>query len=328
MRHPNVVLPSALGRLIGLAVCAAVSSLLMAGVASAAPAGSSFSCRASAARVALAGLLGQPPLPAIEPFVANNAGTPCTAARADVVTPTTIGPLAVNAVNVATSQTPPTLGSTALANGDNATASSTVTNLTLALGALGIHADVLGATAAYTCQSGAAVASTSGQVVGLTVNGTPVTVPSGTNVTIPLGPLGSLVLNQVDTSQPGKITRRAVALQTPLSSVVISVATAGLTGNPCAASAPPPGPGPGPGPTPGPGPGPGPVHHGSARLVASPASAASRIAAGICLRGSFEAIVRGQRIAQVTFSLDGRRLATVSRAPFQARVRVRGAIIS
>lgn len=242
------------------------------------------------------------------------------------MTPTTIGPLAVNAVNVATSQTPATLGTTALANGDNATASSTVTNPTLALGALGIHADVLGATAAYTCQSGVAVASTSGQVVGLTVNGTPVTVPSGTNVTIPLGPLGSLVLNQVDTSQPGKITRRAVALQTPLGSVVISEATAGLTGNPCAASAPPPGPGPGPGPgpTPGPGPGPGPVHHGSARLVASPASSASRIAAGICLRGSFEAIVRGQRIARVTFSLDGRRLATVSRAPFQTRVRVRG----
>jgi len=97
------------------------------GVAAAVPSGSSFSCRASAARIALTPAL---PVPVIEPFVANGKDTPCATDTANVLTPTTIGPLAANVINVNTSQTPSTLGSAPLVNGDNATASATVTNPT------------------------------------------------------------------------------------------------------------------------------------------------------------------------------------------------------
>ncbi len=281
---------------VGLVMC-----LMLPALAVAAPPGSAFSCRASAARVALAG-----GVPAIEPFVANKADSPCKTDSADVLTPTTIGPLMANAVNVSTTQRPPTLTTAPLQNGDNATASSTVTNPTLTLGALVVHADVLTAQAAYTCQNGTPMASNSGQVAGLTINGQSITVPPGNppNQTVPLGPLGSLVLNQVDTSQPGRITRRAVALTTPLGTVVISEATADIAGNPCAITAATP-----PAAIP-----------GKARLVVTPRSAARLIARGRCVR-SFVATVVGQQIARVVFSLNGRQISVARHAPFRTRVR-------
>jgi len=298
--HPAAVISRFRRSLLGLVVAGATVALALPAAASAAPVNSGFSCRASAARVALTGL------PVIEPFVANKADVPCRADTANVLTPTTIGPLMVNAVNVMTSQTPGQLGSATLPDGSNAAASSSVTNPALTLGALMVRADVLTASAAFTCKAGSPVASSAGQVVGLTVNGQAITVPPGDNVTIPLGPLGTLVLNQVDTSQPGRIIRRAVALQTPAGSVVISEAIADITGNPCAAAQTP-------------------VAHiprGTAQLVVTPPSARNRIAAGRCVR-SFTATVRGRSIARVVFSLNGRVIRTVTRAPFSTRVLAR-----
>ncbi len=298
--HPAAVISRSRRSLLGLVVAGATVALAVPAAASAAPVNSGFSCRASAARVALTGL------PVIEPFVANKADAPCRADTANVLTPTTIGPLMVNAVNVMTSQTPGQLGSATLPDGSNAAASSSVTNPALTLGALMVRADVLTASAAFTCKAGSPVASSAGQVVGLTVNGQAITVPPGDNVTIPLGPLGSLVLNQVDTSQPGRIIRRAVALQTPAGSVVISEAIADITGNPCAAAQTPV----------------AQIPRGTARLVVTPPSARNRIAAGRCVR-SFTATVRGRSIARVVFSLNGRVIRTVTRAPFSTRVLAR-----
>jgi hypothetical protein len=286
-------------------------------IATAAPTGSSFSCRASAARVAIIGL------PVLEPFVANSPDGPCAPDSNDVLTPSAIGPLDVNAVNVATDQKPATLGSADLVDGDNATASSTVTNPTLTLGTLVVHADVLTATAGYTCQSGIPVASSSGEVVGLTVNGQSMTIPAGTNQTVSLGPLGTLVLNQVDTTQPGVITRRAVSLTTPFGTVVISEATADITGNPCAET-PPPAPTPAPPPPAAPPAPPAPVvqnivvqEPGTATLLILPPATARLIAAHACVRGSFLARIVGRRIERVVFSLDGRTLATRTHPLFQ-----------
>jgi hypothetical protein len=245
-------------------------------------------------------------LPVLEPYVANSPDAPCATDSNNMLTPTTSGPLAVNAVNVNTEQKPITLGSSNLANGDHASATSTVTNPTVTLGGLVVHADVLTAAVAYTCSKGQSVASSSGQVVGLTVNGQTTTVPQGTNQTISLGALGSLVLNQVDTSQPGRITRRAVSLTTPLGTVVISEATADISGNPCAVS-PPPAPPKKPVP-------------GNAQLIPLPPAQARAIAAGRCVRGSFIGRVTGRRIARVAFSLDGRFLGTAVRRPFQTHV--------
>jgi len=333
-----------LSRLSRLAVTLGLAGIgLMApATASAVPPGSGFSCRASAARVALTGV------PTIEPFVANAADKPCAAGSANVVTPTAIGPLNVNVVNVSTSQTPATLGSASLANGDHASAASTVTNPTVTLGALIVHADVLTATAAYTCQNGAPVASNSGQVVGLTINGQATSVPPGDNQSISLGPLGTLVLNQVDTSVPGRVTRRAIDLTTPLGTVVISEATADISGNPCAVESgtppggtppggtppggtPPGGTPPGgtpPGGTPpggtkppgGTSPGAGKKHvRGTARLIVSPPATARRIRMHQCVRG-FVATVVGRRIKRVVFSLDGQQIAVARRGPFRTVV--------
>jgi hypothetical protein len=133
-----------------------------------------------------------------------------------------------------------------------------------------------------------------------------VAVAPGVNQTVPLGPLGTLVLNEVDTSHPGLIIRRAVALTTALGTVAISVATADVTGHPCAVSS-------------------ATAPHaerripGTARLVISPRLAAQLITRGRCVR-SFVANVVGREIARVAFSVGGRLISVARRAPFRARV--------
>lgn len=295
---------------------ASVVWLTLPASAFAVPDGSSFSCRASAARVALTGL------PVLEPFVANSPYSPCSTDSTNVITPTTIGPLNVNVINVNTEQVPTTLGSASLVDGDHATASSTVSNPTLTLGSLTIHADVLDASVGYTCHHGVPVASNSGDVVNLVVNGQAITIPQGINQSISLGPLGTLTLNEVDTTATG-IIRRAVDLTTPLGAVVIGEAEAAITANPCQPQ-PTPGTGSGSGTGPTSGTGAGTTSRtglpGTAKLVAEPPAVANEIASGACVRGSFIGRVVGQRIARVVFSLDGRRIATVGRPPFQTRV--------
>ncbi|HET9074543.1 MAG TPA: choice-of-anchor P family protein [Solirubrobacteraceae bacterium] len=256
---------------------------LMPATASAAPSGA-FSCRASAARITLAGGT----TPTIEPFVANGPDAPCMNASTAVLKPTTVGPLSADAVNVATMLTPQTA----------AVATSTVTDPGVALGSnsLVVHASVVSATAAYRCVNGAPQPLTSGQVVGLTINGQAITVPSGTNVTIPLGPLGTLVLNQV-ISNGTTVVRRAVALVSPLGTIVLSEAIADFSGSPCAVTP-----------------------AGSAELSVRPAGAARLIAAGTCVSNHFEATVTGREISRVVFFLGGRRLADRTASPYRVGI--------
>ncbi len=183
-----------------------------------------------------------------------------------------------------------------------------------------MHADVLTAAATYTCRSGAPVASSSGEVAGLTVNGQSMTIPQGTNQTIPLGSLGTLVLNQVDTSEAGRITRRAVLLTTPLGTVVISEATADISGNPCAVTPARPAPPRAPRPAPRPPARPRAPALGPPRLIVLPPAVGRLIALHACVRGRFIARVIGHEIRTVTFSLDGGHRATVRGAPFQTSV--------
>jgi hypothetical protein len=258
---------------------------LLPPAASASPTGS-FSCRASAARIALAGGT----VPTIEPFIANGADAPCLADTENVLTPTTVGPLSVNAVNVTT-----------VITSSDAGASSTVTNPTVTLGGLVVHADVLSAAAGYRCVNGTAQPFTSGQVVALTIDGHTIAIPPGTNVTVPLGPLGTLVLNQVLTSSTA-VVRRAVALVTPLGTIIISEATADLSGTPCASSA-----------TTG-------ATKGTAHLVVTPTGTARLIAANRCVNKTFDATVLGTEISRVVFSVDGKRLATRNSSPYRVAI--------
>jgi hypothetical protein len=184
--------------------------------ASAAP--SSFSCRASAARAGALGNLS------VEPVIANSADQPCVPDSRRVLTPTSIaGLVTVNALSAATAT--PEMG---------VSANASVTSPSINLPGLAISANVLSASAAYACHAGQAVPAGFSQVVGLTVNGTAISVPAGNQpVTVPLGPLGSLVLNQT-VQDSSSLTQRALALTTPLATVVLAEATVDQSGSPCA----------------------------------------------------------------------------------------------
>jgi hypothetical protein len=226
-----------------VATVAATSALLgLAPAADAAPrpGGADFTCRASAIRVALAGQT------LLEPVIANAPDAPCADGTAAIISPTDIGPVRLNAANADTAIDPNDLAAAPAANGDNGRAVSTVTNPVVDLSGIRLTADVLGATASATCQSGQTVLAGNSVVANivLTVGGTavPITLPAGNEpFTLDLpGGLGTLLLNQRTTTN-GRLTQRALELRLPansaLANVVIGEATAGATGNPCAAAA-------------------------------------------------------------------------------------------
>ncbi len=197
--------------------------------------GSDFSCRASAVRANLAANV--PPL--LEPVVANAPNAPCVADSAAILVPTTIGPVTVDAANAETVQTPADLAAAPAANGDNATATASVTNPAINLTGLTISATVLSARASYTCQNGQPVPAGSSIVTNLIINGMAIAIPANNApLTLDLGPLGMLNLNQT-IQEPNRITQRALNLvvpsppTAPLVEVVIGEAIADFTGNPC-----------------------------------------------------------------------------------------------
>ncbi len=157
---------------------------------------------------------------------ANSADQPCVPDSRSTLSPTSVaGIVTANALSAST--VTPELG---------VGAGASVTRPSISLPGLAISANVLSATATYGCQAGQPVPGGGSQVVGLTINGTAISVPAGPGpVTIPLGALGSLTLNQtVQTSN--SLTHRALALTTPVASVVIAEATVDLSGSPCAIS--------------------------------------------------------------------------------------------
>ncbi len=369
--------------------------------------GSAFSCRASAVRVTQKLPL---PVPALEPIVANAPNAPCVPANAGVLAPTPVGPVTVDVASARTAQTPANLASAVAANGDNATANASVTNPVIALPGLAISANVLTASASYTCQNGAAVPGGSPQVTSLVINGMAQAVPPGSlTITLP-GGLGELRLNET-VQEPNKITTRALNLSTPAVDIVIAEAIADISGNPCQVPPPPkqcsdgidndgdglidrldPGCLSGPGGTydpnddseldtecsdrrdndgdgqtdandPGCLSGPGGTYNpldnseldtecsdgrdndgdgkidfpadrgctsraddsertapGTARLGSFPASIARLGLNGPCVRSTFAAAVTGRSISRVVFSLDDRKLRTVSSSPFRIRI--------
>lgn len=166
----------------------------------------SFTCRASAVN-----LLG------LEPVVANLGDAPCADDSRGLGLP--LPSLAVQAVSAVTQVAP---------GGGGVTSRAQLVGLDLAL--LGLHADLIQAEATVTCEAGRPLLSGTSTTGGLTVNGSPVS--STDPVDIPL-PLGTLHLNHTVTDG-ASLTRRAVWLETALSSVVLGEARAGFTANPCA----------------------------------------------------------------------------------------------
>ena len=187
-------------RLATGATCAVLAGLAGAGPAAA----QDGTCRASAARATVPAV-GV----AVEPVRANANGTPCTSQSASTVAKTTIGPVTVDAVGAFTDQTGAAFASASQPN--------------VVLGPLTVSATAVQASASAPC-NGAATGSS--RVVGLVVNGTPVTLPLGdARLEIPLGPLGSVVLND-EVKDGATLTRRAVHVKTPAGEVVLAEAIA------------------------------------------------------------------------------------------------------
>ncbi|WP_026912653.1 Ig-like domain-containing protein [Patulibacter minatonensis] len=232
-----------IGWFASLAAGSALLGLAPTAGAAPRPGGSDFTCRASAARVTLLGTT------LLEPTIANASDAPCANGTAAILNPTDIGPVRVDLANADTVVQPANLAGAPAADGDNGRATASVTNPVVDVGggATGIRltADVIGATASYTCRAGAPVPAGSSVVANivLTVGGvaTPITLPGNNQpyrLDLPAG-LGTLLLNQTVQTN-GRIVQRALQLQVPVdgsvADVVIGEAAAGFTGNPCAAA--------------------------------------------------------------------------------------------
>lgn len=193
-----------------------------------------FFCRATAVSVG-----------GIEAAVANAPGTPCVDQHAvSTGSDTNLGVLQVTSTDLhaSTDQAPDSLASTTPAAGDSATASSTVSALTInAVGLVSISLTIMTSTATVSCvPSGSTLVpsfSSSSSVTGLSIDG--VTVPVGSAPQdIPLV-IGTLHLNSTVTTGTS-VTRRAVWLQSSLGDVVAAESVAGVqgsaahpAGNPC-----------------------------------------------------------------------------------------------
>ncbi|MPZ24705.1 MAG: hypothetical protein GEU28_14530 [Dehalococcoidia bacterium] len=184
----------------------------------------SFSCRASALRVL-----------AREPIVANEPDTPCVDEAKSLVDVKVVSGLLSALADVAdasTDQTPDDLQKTPPAAGDNAVAHADLANVSLAAGLNLIEIQAVAADAKAECvATGDEPPVLSGSsIVTLSINGKPLLTVSEP-ITIPLL-VASLHLNQTVT-EPGRITQRALVLETLLGSIVIGEATVNFEGNPC-----------------------------------------------------------------------------------------------
>ena len=183
-----------------------------------------FNCRGAGLR--LTGL--------VELVVANGPDAPCRDASAALVSVNGgTGSIltTLTAPTVRTDQTPNDLASQAPAVGDSAKAHADTANAVITLG---VSATATVADAAATCTgTGTPALTTSGKVVGLRANGRSYSTLTDP-VTIPLL-LATLRVNAT-VNASGKIIRRAIWLDNAiLPDVIIGEASAGYTGNPCAA---------------------------------------------------------------------------------------------
>jgi hypothetical protein len=196
------------------AVAIAVTSLSLG-----APAGaqdeSAFSCRASAARVTVGPST-------TEPIRANAGEAPCSSQSSAVVSETTAGPVTAQAVAAFTSRTP--AGAGALAS---------IAKGTAVLGPLTVSVEIAVAEASAACVGTSPKLSGKSRVVGVTVNGNPITLPPGdAPAEIPLGPLGTIFLNH-EAADAARLVRRAVWVSSPAGEAVFGEAAAGAKADAC-----------------------------------------------------------------------------------------------
>jgi hypothetical protein len=183
-----------------------------------------FTCRASALR-----LLG------IEPVIANNPNAPCKDNSASLLNLPAIGGLTAQVAGAATNQTPDAPATTPPVIGDRAEADANVSTVVIPVAGKIVKANVLTTHAEARCTSaGTPVLSGSGNIAGLTINGTPVAVSATGSANINLL-LGVLHINST-VKTATTVTQRGIWFESALlgiGDIVVSEARAGFTGNPC-----------------------------------------------------------------------------------------------
>jgi hypothetical protein len=166
-------------------------------------------CRASAARVALLGIF-------LEPSVANPQGVPCRT-DADTLLTLPVNPLANASV-----------GTAFTTSGERATTFVAFAGVP----SIGLAVTGLQSTAGSDCVDGATPTSFGRSSIASVKIGNQTLLNVKQPVTIPLGPLGTLYLNQRIKNQNGQSSttiQRAVHLETPLGSVTLAEAIAGVS---------------------------------------------------------------------------------------------------
>jgi hypothetical protein len=209
-------LPRALPRALAVvALAAGVWSVATAPVLAA-----DARCSSSAVRV----ISTTPVATAVEPVRANAGQAPCSAQSARALSPTTAGPAELQAASAVTD----------LAAGPTLGASARVADPVVSLPGVTVRAEALDASVIARCLDGRTTTQGMSHVAALTVNGDAVTLPDGdAPATIDLGPVGTLRLNET-VDDHGVLTRRALALDTLGSTIVLAEASAG--GDACAAA--------------------------------------------------------------------------------------------
>ena len=191
------------------AALAAGALVLTLGSATAAQAASPSTCRAAAVRVTA------PPLAAVEPTVANVAGTPCAGDTQQVAGVAPVGPLSVTAPHATTRSAPGVIA-----------AAAGVAGATLDLGGIPIGVGAVAADQTVSCADGSATTTGSSHVDALSVGGTPIPVIAGQTLDLNLGVV------RVRTNQLDADTRRALVLDVGDVQVVLGEAQA--SGDACA----------------------------------------------------------------------------------------------
>jgi hypothetical protein len=269
-------------------------ALIPMALASTASAASRFSCRASAARVVLLGIV-------VEPVVANAGSDPCQTQISARGAPETSGLVTVGAADAATVDEGQ--GSSSARVADVGVNLDTLLPLQITISGLN-------ASASYTCDTtGNLMFAGTSQVAGLKIAGLEIKLPdANAPVDIDLGDILTLHLNQTVVTGSGdliQVTRRAAFLESKLLGLQVSLAeaTAGWAGDPCGQGVTPTQPA---NPT-------GVIQRIFVPVPGPTAGLTPGIVPGACAAKPFTLQVRGTAVKSTVFSIDGKTVAKVGR---------------
>ncbi|HWH45440.1 MAG TPA: choice-of-anchor P family protein [Thermoleophilaceae bacterium] len=223
------------------ALGAAIALSAFAPAALAAPNGT-LQCRATVLKVTD----DNPSTDDVTVQVANEAANPCRnhepPAKASAQTPShPAGTASASVLSAKTELRPATFGSAPPVDGDGASATAAVSDVTITSGTNTITARVLYSLADVTCAGGIPVLTGASEVTNLTINGQPYGTPdNGAPATYTLQDGNKLYLNKQDVTGTALI-QTAMKLDTAAGRILVAEAGVSYGGSPCEdLSAPPP----------------------------------------------------------------------------------------